>query len=152
MLGEIFFKHFLTVPQNGIFSREDGMMVLFLNKSWPSSHLCYCRHVDILIYHIGTLNSPQCCWVWRNTLLSAQTSWTIHHHGLWKVDVFHFHPLWSELPFASQGAYKQWPMTFINEVQCQNVLWSIVSATCSWVLFKVIVYFPNRKSTIWGNL
>ena len=53
-----------TVPQNGIFSHEDGMMVLFLNKAWPSSHLCYCRHVDILIYHIGTLNSPQCCWVY----------------------------------------------------------------------------------------
>lgn len=51
---------FLTVPQNGICSPEDGMMVLFLNKTWPSSRL----HVDILIYHIGTLNSPQCCWVY----------------------------------------------------------------------------------------
>ena len=36
---------------------DDGPL---LNKTWPSSHL----HVDILIYHIGTLNSPQCCWVY----------------------------------------------------------------------------------------
>ena len=67
--------------------------------------------------------------VWRNTLLSAQTSWTIHHHGLWKVDDVSLSSVvkWTSIciPRSLQT------MTFINEVQCQNVLWSIVSATCS---------------------
>ena len=68
-------------------------------------------YIDISYWHLE--QSPVLLGLWCREFEEIPY-WVLKHHGPSTITVcekwtsFHCHPFWSELPFASQGAYKQW--------------------------------------------